>query len=106
MAQSTSRKRKDMDEVRVRVFKIEGIMRLKHGWQKFSIEKRGIRKDEVVERVLSELGSRHKLPRFHIKITAIREIKEDEITDPYVAKIGTMEKVMVYKTRKRKYMSL
>ena len=96
------RKSKNVNEVKVKVFRIEGVMKLKYGWQKFSLERRGISKEDVIERVFSELGSRHKLSRRHIKITLIREVREEEITDPYIAKISSMEKILVYKIRKRK----
>lgn len=50
-------------------------------WQKFAIYKRGITERDVIERVLSELGSHHKLKRYHIKIENVREVSENDIED-------------------------
>jgi len=69
----------------VKTFLIEGKMLISHDknprWQKFAIYRRGTKESDVIERVLSELGSRHKLKRYHIRIENIREVTDDEIED-------------------------
>ena len=47
-------------------------------WQRFSIEVRALKPEDAVEKVLSELGSRHKLKRKHIRIDKVEEISIDE----------------------------
>ncbi len=47
----------------------------------FSRELLGEKEAHVRERILSELGSRHKVKRREITITEIKEIKPEEITD-------------------------
>jgi len=47
----------------------------------FTRELLGDKEAHVRERILSELGSRHKVRRREINITDIQEIKPEEITD-------------------------
>ncbi len=67
----------------VKIFRVEGKMLISHDrlptWQKFSIEVRAIRPEDAVEKILSELGSRHKLKRKHIRIDKVEEISLDEV---------------------------
>jgi len=53
-------------------------------WQKFVIEVRAVRKEDAVEKVLSDLGSRHKLKRSHIKIISVTEISPEEARSKFV----------------------
>ena len=68
---------------KVKIFRIEGSMLISHDrlptWQKFSIEVRALKPEDAVEKVLSELGSKHKLKRKHIRINKIEEISLDEV---------------------------
>jgi len=68
----------------VKFYRVSGRMLLSHDkmpfWQKFSIEVRALKPEHAVEKVLSELGSRHKLKRYHIVIERVEEISEDEVT--------------------------
>lgn len=67
----------------VKIFRIEGRMLISHDrlptWQKFSIEVRAIKPEDAVEKVLSELGSRHKLKRKHIRIDRVEEISINNV---------------------------
>lgn len=47
----------------------------------FSRELLGDKEAHVRERILSELGSRHKVKRRDIIITTVQEIKPEEVTD-------------------------
>jgi large subunit ribosomal protein LX len=52
--------------------------------QRFSIEIAAEDADKAKEKVLSTLGSRHKLKRWEIKLDEVSEIAVEEITDPVV----------------------
>jgi len=51
-------------------------MKTKNKWNKFSMTVRALKPDHAIEKVLSLLGSRHKLKRFDIKIEEVRELVE------------------------------
>ncbi len=93
----------------VKTFLIEGKMLLSHDknprWQKFRVYRRGVKEEDVVERVLSELGSRHKLKRHHIKIEGVREVNEEEIEDIHMLQLLHLKHWIAYESEKtwRKY---
>jgi large subunit ribosomal protein LX len=43
--------------------------------------------EHAVEKVYAELGSRHRVKRFHIKIISVEEILPEEIADPLLKKL-------------------
>jgi large subunit ribosomal protein LX len=43
--------------------------------------------EHAVERVYAEIGSRHRVKRYHIKITSSQEISADQIENPILKKI-------------------
>jgi large subunit ribosomal protein LX len=43
--------------------------------------------EHAVERVYAEIGSRHRVKRYHIKITSSQEITADQIENPILKKI-------------------
>lgn len=45
--------------------------------------------EHAVEKVYAELGSRHRVKRFQIKITDVHEISAEEIENPILKKIVT-----------------
>jgi len=45
--------------------------------------------EHAVEKVYAELGSRHRVKRFQIKITDVHEISTEEIENPILKKIVT-----------------
>jgi len=53
-------------------------------WQRFVVEVRAVKKEDAVEKVLSDLGSRHKLKRAHIKIASVTEISPEEAKSKFV----------------------
>ncbi len=60
----------------VKTYEISGRMKMKNKWNKFSMTVRALKPDHAIEKVLSLLGSRHKLKRFDIKIEEVRELVE------------------------------
>mgnify|MGYP000135473105 CR=1 FL=1 len=81
--------------MKVRVFKITGEMWTRWGWQKFYLEKTGVDEKEVLERVLSELGSRHKLKRKLVRIKEIAEISLDEVRKPLIKELLSLNAIVV-----------
>ncbi len=75
----------------VKIYRIEGFMLISHDrnptWQKFVKEVTAVKESDALEKVYSELGSNHKLRRRHIRITSVKEITPDEVTDPSVLQI-------------------
>ncbi len=79
----------------VKVFRVSGLMRIGNEWQKFTLELTGLKKEHVIEEVYSLLGSRHKLKRAHIKIQEIKEIPYDEVEDPRIRKLLSLDKIIL-----------
>ena len=52
--------------------------------QKFTRDLLALSKDQALERVYSEVGSRHRLTRNMIHIEEVTEVKPEEVTDPRV----------------------
>jgi large subunit ribosomal protein LX len=57
----------------------------------FSRELLGEKEAHIREKVLSELGSRHRVKRKEISITEIKEIKPEEVTDLDLRKVLGLE---------------
>lgn len=80
----------------VKMFRVSGVMNLYRTGerQKFTIEIPALRAEHAVERVLSELGSRHKLSRKHIAILEVREIDVNEATKNRALELYNLDKVV------------
>ncbi|MCS7098813.1 MAG: 50S ribosomal protein L18Ae [Sulfolobales archaeon] len=80
----------------VKIYRITGLALISPGrlrrWQKFSVEVRAVRKEDAVERVLSELGSRHKLKRSHVKILSVEEIDVSEVRSKFVRDLEAVDR--------------
>jgi len=63
--------------------------------RKFVIEVPALKAEHAIERVLSELGSRHKLTRRHIRVLEVKEIEESEVTKPRTLELLRLDKVVV-----------
>ncbi len=85
-----------MDEIKL--YRISGRMMISHDrfptWNKFSVVVRALSKEHALERVYSELGSRHKLKRYHIKIGSIEEVPIDQVTDTSIIKVHNLSKLV------------
>lgn len=80
----------------VKVFRIRGQMMLSHDrypeWRKFTVYVRALKPEHALERVYSELGSRHKLKRRHIKIEEVAEVPLEEVEDVNIIKLAQLER--------------
>ena len=62
-------------------FRINGSYRDRRNEQTFSIEVAADNADAAKETALSIMGSKHRLKRREIRISEIKELKSDEITN-------------------------
>ncbi|MGQ9539192.1 MAG: 50S ribosomal protein L18Ae [Candidatus Bathycorpusculaceae bacterium] len=46
-----------------------------------------VKPEHAVEKVYTELGSRHRVKRFHIKISKVEEVAPQDIEDPLIRKM-------------------
>ncbi len=83
----------------VKIFRIYGYMLIGHDsvpeWRKFVKEIRALRLEHAIEKLYSELGSKHKLKRSHIKILKVEEITPEQAIDRYVKDLSKLTKMVV-----------
>ncbi len=68
----------------MKAYRVKGEFLMKNVWQPFSKEVVGENEEAAREKILSIIGSRHKVKRRFIKIAEIKELQKDEIEDPVV----------------------
>ena len=61
----------------VKTYQVSGFYQKNKARQRFSTTIRGIKKEEVIEKVLSEVGGRFKVKRPMIKIEKLEEVKTE-----------------------------
>ena len=80
----------------VKIFRVKGRMLLSHDrfpeWRNFTIYVRALKPEHALERVYSELGSRHKLRRKHIKIEEVKEVPLEEVEDLAIIRLSQLER--------------
>lgn len=64
-----------------RIFRVEGSFKQRLWKQKFKKEIIGFSERQVLEKVLSDIGSKHRVKRYMIKIEKIEEISPEEVRD-------------------------
>lgn len=81
----------------VKIYRVSGQMFLHrlNEWRKFTVEVLAIKPEHAVERVLSELGSRHKLKRKHIKIVKVEEANTEEVKSITIKDIVNLNRILV-----------
>ena len=65
----------------VKKFKITGEVRKAKSQIPFSVEYEALKKEHALQRLYAEMGSRHRARRFEIKITEIKEAREETAQD-------------------------
>lgn len=79
-----------------RTFKVQGVMQLRNGEQRrFTVYVRGVSEKEALEKVYSNLGSRHKLTRRHIKVLSVTTVSDEEVDDDYIEALAQAERLIV-----------
>jgi len=71
----------------VKVFRIVGEIRKPNWKTPFEKEVMAIKPEHAIEKVYTELGSKHRVKRFHIKIERVEEIAPSEVEDPLIRKL-------------------
>ena len=83
----------------IKVFRIYGYMLIGHDsvpeWRKFVKEIRALKLEHALEKLYSELGSKHKVKRAHIKILKVEEISSDQAIDRYVKDLSSLTRMVI-----------
>ena len=72
----------------VKVFRIKGVFERNGKKEGFTREYRGLKAEDVIEILYSEVGSKHRVPRTKIWIESVEEIKPEEAENPIVRKLS------------------
>ena len=75
----------------VKIFRVIGRITKPNFKTDFEKEVRALKPDQAMEKVYMELGSKHRVKRFHIKILKVEEIKPEEAEDPIIRKLALGE---------------
>jgi large subunit ribosomal protein LX len=76
----------------VKIFRVTGEINKPNFKTAFKKEIRAVKKEDAVDRVYKEIGSKHKAKRFQIKILKVEQISLEEVTDPIVKKMSLGER--------------
>jgi len=79
----------------VKIFRVIGKITKPNFQTDFKKEIRALKPEQAAERIYKEIGSKHRVKRFQIKILKVEEIKAEETTDPVVRKLTLGEKESV-----------
>jgi len=71
----------------VKVFKVTGEIRKPNLETSFKKEVVAVKPEHAVEKVYAELGSKHRVKRFHIKILRVEEVPPDKIENLLLRKL-------------------
>jgi large subunit ribosomal protein LX len=71
----------------LKVFRVTGEIHKPNLKTSFRQEILAEKPQHAVEKVYAELGSRHRVKRFHIKIVSVEEVPPEEITNPLLKKL-------------------
>ncbi len=71
----------------MKAFKVTGEINKPELKTPFSREIIADKCEHAVEKVYAELGSRHRVRRYHIKITSAKEVTADEVENPILKKL-------------------
>ena len=75
----------------VKIFRVIGKITKPNFRTDFEKEVRALKPEQAMEKVYMELGSKHRVKRFHIKILKVEEIKPEEAEDPIIRKLALGE---------------
>jgi len=71
----------------MKVFRVIGEIRKPNLKTSFRKEVIAVKREHAVEKVYAELGSRHRVKRFHINILKVEEVPPEEIEHPSLKKL-------------------
>ena len=79
----------------IKIFRVIGKITKPNFQTDFRREIRALKPEHAVERIYKEIGSKHRVKRFQIKIQKIEEISAEEVTDLTVRKLTLGERESV-----------
>jgi large subunit ribosomal protein LX len=71
----------------VKVFRVIGEIKKPNFETEFRKEVRALKPEDAVEKVYMELGSRHRVRRYQMKISKVQELNPEEIEDILLKKM-------------------
>ena len=79
----------------VKVFRVTGEIRKPNYQTGFRKEVRSVKSEDAVEKIYTEVGSKHRAKRFQIKIIKVEEVPPEEIESFNIRKLtlGETERV-------------
>ena len=75
----------------MKVFRVTGEIKKPNLVTPFAKEVLALKPEHAVERVYAEIGSKHRVKRYYMRITKIEEVLPEEIENPILKKIVTEE---------------
>ena len=72
----------------VKIFRIEGAVTKSGYFMPFSKDVRAVKSENALEKIYANLGSQHKVKRFHVKITSVKEILLEETEDTTIRELS------------------
>jgi large subunit ribosomal protein LX len=75
----------------MKVFRVTGEIRKPNLKTPFKKEVVALKPEHAIEKVYTELGSKHRVKRFHIRISNVEEVQPEDIKDPVLKKLVTGE---------------
>ena len=75
----------------MKVFRVTGEIRKPNLKTSFVKEILADKADHAVEKVYAEVGSKHRVKRFYMKIQKVEEVSPEEIMNPVLKKMVTGE---------------
>jgi large subunit ribosomal protein LX len=82
----------------MKVFKVTGEIQKPNLKTSFEKEVIAVKSEHAIEKVYAELGSRHRVKRFHIKITNVEEVPPEKIENPLIKKLIVGEEKVAEQT--------
>ena len=78
---------------KLKIFKVTGEIRKPNLKTQFTNEVAAEKPEHAVERVYAEIGSKHRVKRFHITITGVEEVPPDKIENAILRRLVEGDKV-------------
>jgi large subunit ribosomal protein LX len=75
----------------MKIFRVTGEIRKPNLKTSFKKEVIALKPEHAIEKVYTELGSKHRVKRFHIKILNVEEVQPQDIKNPALKKLVTGE---------------
>ncbi len=84
---------------KVKIYRIEGLMLISQDklprWIKFKKEIRALNPEHALEKLYSEMGSRHKVKRTNIRVVDIKEIDAEEAESRYIRELAKLTYMVI-----------